>query len=390
MISAEAQRVLEEQIIGGDMKALFREEKIYRRLLKENVLREGIDPSPRPEWLEGVDASCHHTEDGSRYWLLQPHVCEVREEEPPCVDCVAGASLADEPSAEGTSPISTCGNTSPFSAGAKPCCCAAGEGTGEGSPASTRGDSLPFSASVRPCCCRAGEGDGAILYLHGGGFVLPAGEPQWRFAARLACGCGLPVMLPQYPLAPLATYRETYAAVLSAYLQLANEHGAGKVAVVGDSAGGHLAVALSQLCLQQGLPLPKLVVAISPWAGPSSQLPSRQQLQELEDDDPLISLNGLEDIAAIWMPRAAGEPEAFPPCIFEGPFEGYPPLHIYVGSREALLPDSQLIAARARSAGAPCSLTIASGLWHTYPLFPSLPEAQATFEEICTLIRSAA
>ena len=360
MISAEAQRVLEEQIIGGDMKALFREEKIYRRLLKENVLREGIDPSPRPEWLEGVSASCHHTEDGARYWLLQSHICEAREEEAPCVGCVAELSLADVPSTEEASPAPTCG------------------------------DSSPFSASARPCCCRAGEGDGAILYLHGGGFVLPAGEPQWRFAARLACGCGLPVMLPQYPLAPLATYRETYAAVLSAYLQLANEHRAGKVAVVGDSAGGHLAVALPQLCLQQGLPLPKLVVAISPWAGPSSQLPSRQQLQELEDDDPLISLNGLEDIAAIWMPRAAGEPEAFPPCIIEGPFEGYPPLHIYVGSREALLPDSQLIAARARSAGAPCSLTIASGLWHTYPLFPSLPEAQATFEEICTLIRSAA
>ena len=74
MISAEAQRVLEEQIIGGDMKALFREEKIYRRLLKENVLREGIDPSPRPEWLRQL--SPHRR----RCPLLAPSVAHMRGE----------------------------------------------------------------------------------------------------------------------------------------------------------------------------------------------------------------------------------------------------------------------------------------------------------------------
>ena len=80
MISAEAQRVLEEQIIGGDMKALFREEKIYRRLLKENVLREGIDIVGVLHLVEGRRRVRQLSPHRRRCPLLAPSVAHMRGE----------------------------------------------------------------------------------------------------------------------------------------------------------------------------------------------------------------------------------------------------------------------------------------------------------------------
>lgn len=224
-----------------------------------------------------------------------------------------------------------------------------------------------------------------IIYFHGGGFVLPAEEPQWRFAAALCKAARAQVLVPSYPLAPLATFRDTYSAALSVYQTVLSDRSDAHITLIGDSAGGHLAVGLAQLVMQKTLPLPERVFALSPWIDLFDAIPYRVTL---DANDPLISLNGLRHITSMWASKSNGSANAteFPPDILKGPFCGLPPLHIYVGSREVLFPDSYLLAKKASEAGVSVTLRIATGLWHTYPLFPALPEAQQVLQEIAFLI----
>ena len=50
----------------------------------------------------------------------------------------------------------------------------------------------------------------AVLYLHGGGYMAPISAWQVRYAARLAAELGARVVLPDYPLAPEHSWRDSH------------------------------------------------------------------------------------------------------------------------------------------------------------------------------------
>ena len=66
-----------------------------------------------------------------------------------------------------------------------------------------------------------------MVYLHGGGFVAPIDPFQVRYAARLAAALGARVVLPDYPLTPEHTWRDSHAAVADLDRALARRAGGG-------------------------------------------------------------------------------------------------------------------------------------------------------------------
>lgn len=227
-----------------------------------------------------------------------------------------------------------------------------------------------------------GEDSGVrALYIHGGGFVLPCAEHYWRLAGSLAKMTGAEVSLVLYPLAPIATYREAYAAVMGAYEELVKQEPS-RFVVVGDSAGGYFALACSHIAQERGLRMPDHVIAMSPCVDLYDALEGRE---EFDGIDPVISLNGLRFVIKGWAPKGSCQ-GVFPPDLLAASYEGLPPTTILVGSREVLLKDSLTYAENARRAGADVTLHVEEGLWHTYPLFMEMPEAQAAFEDIASIV----
>ncbi|MBS1368494.1 MAG: alpha/beta hydrolase [Lentisphaeria bacterium] len=87
----------------------------------------------------------------------------------------------------------------------------------------------------------------AILYLHGGGWVLGSIQRCSRFCGELAAKSGAIVAAPDYRLAPESPYPAALDDTLAAYNFLstgADEFGmdADRIFLAGDSAGGQLAV----------------------------------------------------------------------------------------------------------------------------------------------------
>ena len=95
---------------------------------------------------------------------------------------------------------------------------------------------------ITPRAPRDGRGPSrTLVYLHGGGFMGPIDQFQVRYAVRLAEATGSRVVLPDYPLAPEHTWRDSYDALVALTARWCEQPGG--VVLAGDSAGGGYALA---------------------------------------------------------------------------------------------------------------------------------------------------
>ena len=109
---------------------------------------------------------------------------------------------------------------------------------------------------ARPC--RAGT----VLYLHGGAYCVGSPRTHRALAAWLARDSGLPVVVPDYRLAPEHPFPAALDDALAVYDALAAQ---GPVLIAGDSAGGGLALALAVQVRDSGRPAPAGLALLSPW-----------------------------------------------------------------------------------------------------------------------------
>ena len=222
---------------------------------------------------------------------------------------------------------------------------------------------------VRPGGRTAGR---AALYLAGGSYIHPMAPQQWTFVDHLAAA-GVEVVVARYGLAPEHTHRDAYPFVTEAYRRLVTRVGAQATTIVGDSAGGGLALGLAQTLDEAGLPQPRLLMLLAPWVDLTLEDPA---IPAVEADDPWLTRVGLVEAGRAWAdgddPR---QPRLSP---IEGPLDGLAPIHAYVGTRDVLSPDVLRLQRRFEAAGLGRDrfrLTVAQGALHNYPLLPT-PEGR--------------
>ncbi len=221
---------------------------------------------------------------------------------------------------------------------------------------------------------------GAVVYLHGGAYVGEIVSQQWQFVAHLADRTGCPVHVPIYGLAPEHDAAQALALASAVVAELAQ---AGSlVHLVGDSAGGGLAL----LAAQHAAPATRSalvgVTALAPWLDLAMANP---QIPVVERVDPWLSRAGLVPIAAAW---AAGTPLEDPAVSpLHGDFSALPPLAIWVGTRDITLPDCRLV--RDRMSGEPSfRYTELQGALHVYALLP-VPEGRRARDDIAAHVRTS-
>lgn len=108
------------------------------------------------------------------------------------------------------------------------------------------------------------DSDTAILYLHGGAFIVCGLATHRSVASRLSRTTSLPVFSLAYRQLPEAGVGTSVNDAYMAYRELILERGYRHVVVAGDSAGGFLAPKVSELAVADGLPAPDAFVGFSP------------------------------------------------------------------------------------------------------------------------------
>jgi epsilon-lactone hydrolase len=213
---------------------------------------------------------------------------------------------------------------------------------------------------VRPA---APERDGVIVYLHGGGYIAGSAKAYRGLASQLASRTLRSVLVLDYPLAPEATVPAAPDAVIAAYDWL-RASGNERIAFVGDSAGGGLAlVTLARLA--HG-PRPSAAVAgvvFSPWVDLAF---TGASMKDQRIQDPVLSYGALQKGAGMYLGKAdPRDPLASP--LF-GDLSGLPPLLIQVGTDERLLDDARQYADRAALEGTKVRIELWEGMHHVFQI----------------------
>ncbi len=214
-----------------------------------------------------------------------------------------------------------------------------------------------------------------VVYLHGGGFVGPIDPYQVRYAARMASALGARVVMPDYPLTPEHTWVDSHEPIVD--LVTRQLQSSDDVVLVGDSAGGGLALAVALTLRDRGGPQPSHLLLISPWVDLTISTPETHQVTL---DDPWLFIGKMQAYAEWWAgsPADLGRPEVSPGL---GDLTGLPPALMFFGTRDSLWPGGQLLARRAKEAGWPLSTVEEPGLIHVYPILPFLPEAARAWRQ---------
>jgi monoterpene epsilon-lactone hydrolase len=162
-----------------------------------------------------------------------------------------------------------------------------------------RPDSIRYEAAevggVRGLWARtdAPKADRAIIYLHGGGFVVGSPNAYAALAGSLATAVGIDTFIVDYRLAPEHPYPAAPDDVLQVYSSMLSA-GMKSIAVVGDSAGGGLVMSLLLLARRHGLPMPSCGVLWSPWLNLACDTPSYERNAAV---DPTLDKAGLLAVA---------------------------------------------------------------------------------------------
>jgi cation diffusion facilitator CzcD-associated flavoprotein CzcO/acetyl esterase/lipase len=227
-----------------------------------------------------------------------------------------------------------------------------------------RSQTMAAGVPVEVIAPRAGKAGGAILYLHGGAFLLGGANTHRSITSHLAYESGMPVWVPNYRLAPEHPYPAALDDVTAAYRALVSQgYTPGSIVVAGDSAGGALALALAISLRDRGEALPAGLMLISPVTDPTL---SGASLTEKVHVDPMVRRGWLEQGLRCYQ-CPPGTPAHSP---LQSPLDGLPPMLIQVGDREILLADSTRLAEHAAQCGVDCTIEIHRGRWHVFHLQP--------------------
>jgi acetyl esterase/lipase len=225
----------------------------------------------------------------------------------------------------------------------------------------------------------------AILYLHGGAYVIGSPTTHRGLAGNIAQVSRARLLLIDYRLAPEHPFPAALDDALAAYRWLLGKgYSPEHIAIGGDSAGGGLTLATALSLRDNDDNMPAALFLLSPWTDLSF---SGESIRTRADRDPLLQLNDEGWLVKVY---ANGHPLTHPyisPLFAD--LHGLPPTFIQVGTEEILYDDSARLEQKARLTGLDVSLETWPGMWHVFQAFsPYVPESRQAIEKIGEFIRA--
>jgi len=226
----------------------------------------------------------------------------------------------------------------------------------------------------------------ALLYFHGGGYVLGSTRSHRHMVAALAAGAGVHAFSADYRLAPEHPFPaavEDGAAAWQGLLESGIDPA--RAVIGGDSAGGGLTVAVLVKARDDGLPMPAGGLCISPWTDMTLEAGS---YATKADSDPMVKKDQIERWTGVYLGDDTDRRHPWASPLYAD-LEGLPPLLVQVGSEEVLLDDSVSLAEAARRAGIEVQLTVADEMIHVWHWFDRLLDrASEGLDEAAAFIRA--
>ena len=226
----------------------------------------------------------------------------------------------------------------------------------------------------------------AVLYLHGGGYVIGSLDSHRHVASEIARDTGGRTLALHYRLSPEQPFPAPVEDAVAGYryllsLGISPKH----IAIAGDSAGGGLVVAALVAIRDAGLEQPSCGWCISPWVdleGIGGSMMSKAA------EDPIVQKDALLEMSALYLNGAGPRSPLAAPLYAD--LRGIAPLFIQVGAAETLLDDAIRLAGAAGAANVPVTLEVWPEMVHVWHLFhPKLSAGRRAIAAGANYLRNA-
>lgn len=214
----------------------------------------------------------------------------------------------------------------------------------------------------------------AVLYVHGGAYVVGGGLLAVRMAQPLAVAMGCRVFSIDYRMPPDHPYPAAVDDAVEAYRYVIARYTPDNVGVCGSSAGAGLAAAAILKARDTGLPLPGAAVLLSPEADLTE---SGDSFETNRDIDVVLKKRLTPSIAQYANGHDLRSPYLSP--LFGDFTKGFPPTFLQTGTRDLFLSNTVRFHRALRRAGLTAELHVCEAMPHGG--FFGAPEDKEIFGE---------
>ncbi len=220
-----------------------------------------------------------------------------------------------------------------------------------------------------------------VLFLHGGGYINSIFRQHWKFAANIISATHCTFIIPDYPLAPASTYTEAFVMLYAIYGDLLNKANASDVFLMGDSAGGGLALALAEKQKNDGIPQAAQIILLCPWLDVSMANP---EIKEIQKKDVTLRASTLVMAGKAWAGPTGTDNYLVSPI--NGSLEGLPRISLFIGTHDILLADCRKLRSIMQQKGLAMNYFEYPRMFHDWIMLTSLKESKKAISQIVSLI----
>lgn len=200
-----------------------------------------------------------------------------------------------------------------------------------------------------------------ILYFHGGSYVAEATDNHWTFVENIVKNTGYTVIMPDYPLTPKYNYKDVYHMVEPLYKEIIEKIGNDNVILMGDSAGGGLALGLYEKMAEEAVALPIKTILISPWLDVRLE---NENIKEIEKRDTILNKEALRLAGIAYSGNDGINSYLVNPI--EGDVSTLKNIKIFIGTEDILNPDCHLLKEKAEAVNGDVEIKEYTGAKHIW------------------------
>lgn len=220
-----------------------------------------------------------------------------------------------------------------------------------------------------------------VFYLHGGAYVHGLSNMHFRLIKSLIKATGCTVVVPDYPLVPHASAEEIYGFLHECYDKVVH-HQFDRIILMGDSAGGGLALGFAQQRILNGDLDQKHLMLLSPWLDVSMDDPLIETIQK---KDPILNQETLRLVGKMVAGDHLTKDAIISPLY--GSLNGIRSIAVWIGSSDLLYADAIALKKKANEEHVELDMHVYQDMLHTWMFF-GLRESLKSIREMVNHIQA--
>ncbi|MDR4968234.1 MAG: alpha/beta hydrolase [Acholeplasmataceae bacterium] len=218
-----------------------------------------------------------------------------------------------------------------------------------------------------------------VLYLHGGAYLHGFQSIHWTWINHLLKQTHATIIAPDYPLIP-KTVNDAYDLLIPLYESIIEDYPNHKIIIMGDSAGGGLALGLTQVLVQKIIQLPDHIILLSPWLDVTLE---DLRVLEIDKKDPILNINALKKAGKLYQGTLDLKDPKLSPIY--GNFKNFPGITVFSGTHDLLYPNTLRLI---ETLGDKITTHLYEEMMHVWMFF-GLPESKKALKEVIDIIHKA-